>query len=1061
MAFPVVFPLPHNRCSWFCFFLVFLVSFFQLAYSVSLNNNSTITNNKTSLCRSDQSLALLQFKSSFTIEVFYGNSKLWSWEANTDCCSSWDGVTCDDFGLVIGLDVSESGLVGDIDSNNSLFNLHHLQTVNLAFNDFNSSSIPAGFVRLNRSLTHLNLSCSRLSGEVPLVISQLTNLISLDLSELNLVVKSPNTLRTLTSNFSSLKELHLDAFLDGLYNSTTSAYEWLSVIASAELHHLQVLTFRSSRLAGSVGTSLLNSSSLSHLDLSYNDITHFPQQMFHLPNLKILDLSWNSALTGSLPEFPPGSSTLQQLFLGNTNFSGRIPHSIGNLKQLTNFEVGDCGFFGPLPHSFGNLEQLAFLGLSGNNFEGEIPCSFSKLSHLKEVDMSSNRFVGPLPSLNSSRKTIELIRLSSNNFSGPIPSSYYANNGLPSLIYLALSNNQLNGSIPPSLFSLPCLQEMYLYQNKFIGILEDEEEFPYSFSSPLVMLDLSYNLLEGNIPNFISKLTSLRGLYLNSNNFHGVVDPRVFASLKNLTTIDLSSNIMLSIDASDIAINIPNLSVFNFSSCNLSVFPRFLRHQTNSYNLDLSNNQLQGRMPAWLWNKVETLDLSHNSLIGFEDHPITHHFSSSLYSLDLSSNSFEGPLPIFPKDLTTISLSKNNFTGAIPMTICNTSWIFIDLSHNQISGEIPSCLFNRAMVKVTKTTHLERPLVDLSKNKLEGIIPDNFDTDCRLQGLNLNGNQLEGQLPRSLANCLYLTVLDLGNNQIDDTFPFWLEHLEKLQVLMLQSNRFHGPIRRHNRANSSFESLHIIGLSTNNFTGHLPLECFPSSYLTAELHQDHFYSFRQDVTFTFLLVPNKGQALEYATVQIPELNVIDLSSNRFDGEIPTSIGDFRLLMVLNLSHNSLVGKIPSSLANLTQLQSLDLSNNDLVGEIPSELTSLTFLTMFDASQNDLIGTIPSGGQFDTFSSSSFEGNSRLCGSQLQIDCNPKKSGSDHANQSNGTNFEWIFAVAGYASGLIVGVVIEQDVLSRNRYYLEKFMNTIRFFQGKRPLRVRSLRRRRN
>ncbi|KAK9095828.1 hypothetical protein Sjap_021325 [Stephania japonica] len=706
--------------------------------------------------------------------------------------------------------------------------------------------------------------------------------------------------------------------------------------------------------------------------------------MLHLPNLKILVLSWNSALTGSLPEFPPGSSTLQQLFLTGTSFSGRIPHSIGNLTQLTHVQVGVCGFSGPLPHSLGSLEQLAFLDLGRNNFEGEISCSFSKLSHLKEVDMSSNRFVGPLPSLEASCKTIARLYLSSNKFSGPIPSSYYTNNGLPSLIYLDLSNNQLNGSIPSSLFSLPCLQEMYLDQNKFIGILEDEEEFPYSFSSPLETLDLSHNLLEGNIPNFISKLTSLRGLYLNSNNFHGVVDPRVFASLKNLTTIDLSSNIMLSIDASDIAINIPNLSVFNFSSCNLSVVPRFLRHQTNSYDLDLSNNQLQGRMPAWLWNKVEILDLSHNSLIGFED-PITHHFSSSLYSLDLSSNSFEGPLPIFPKDLTTISLSKNNVTGPIPMTICNTSWTYIDLSHNQISGEIPSFLFNRAMVKVTKTTHLERPLVDLSKNKLEGIIPDNFDTDCRLQGLNLNGNQLEGQLPRSLANCLYLTVLDLGNNQIDDTFPFWLEHLENLQVLMLQSNRFHGSIWRHRIVNSSFEALHIIGLSANSFTGHLPLEYFSSSYFKGQDEDDDnqtSQSTMPDVTFTFLLVPNKGQTLEYATVQIPELNVIDLSSNRFDGEIPTSIGDFRLLMVLNLSHNSLVGKIPSSLANLTQLQSLDLSNNDLVGEIPSELTSLTFLSVLDVSRNHLIGTIPSGGQFLTFPSSSFEGNSRLCGLQL-------------------------------------------------------------------------------
>ncbi|KAK9162002.1 hypothetical protein Syun_002904 [Stephania yunnanensis] len=468
-------------------------------------------------------------------------------------------------------------------------------------------------------------------------------------------------------------------------------------------------------------------------------------------------------------------------------------------------------------------------------------------------------------------------------------------------------------------------------------------------------------------------------------------------------------------------------------------------------------------MPDWLWNNITYVDLSNNSLVGFED-PFSNHSSSSMRILDLSSNHFEGSLPNFPKGMDTISLSKNKFTGAIPLTICNSSWSRIDLSHNQISGEIPSCFFNSFLMDQYPFS-----VVDLSKNKLQGMIPDTFGSECSLEGLNLNGNQLEGPLPRSLANCFHLTVLDLGNNQIDDTFPFWLEHLGSLQVLMLQYNKFHGLIRRRHIANSSFESLHIISLSANSFTGHLPLQYFPSLYLKGMYGNDDHqtsHSAMPQVFYTFLMFPNKGQALEYKSIQIPELNAVDLSSNLFDGEIPTSIGEYKSLMSLNLSHNGLVGKIPSSLANLRQLESLDLSNNDLVGEIPSELTSLTFLSVLNVSRNDLIGMIPSGRQFDTFPSSSFEGNSRLCGIQLQIDCKLNKSSnvappSDHANQSDGTNFDWIFAVAGYGSGIVVGLVIEHFVLWRNRYYLEKFMNTIRFFQGKRPLRVRSLRRRRN
>ncbi|KAK9161983.1 hypothetical protein Syun_002885 [Stephania yunnanensis] len=191
---------------------------------------------------------------------------------------------------------------------------------------------------------------------------------------------------------------------------------------------------------------------------------------------------------------------------------------------------------------------------------------------------------------------------------------------------------------------------------------------------------------------------------------------------------------------------------------------------------------------------------------------------------------------------------------------------------------------------------------------------------------------------------------------------------------------------------------------------------------------------------------------------------IHLSFNEFNGPIPSSYANNRLpsLIELTLSNNQLNGSIQSPLSSVCLLYKRYKWGNTpcLVGEIPLELTSLTFLSVLNVSRNHLIGMIPSGRQFDTFPSSSFEGNSRLCGIQLQINCNPNKSGnvappSDHANQSNGTNFDWIFAVAGYGSGLVVGLVIEHFVLWRNKYYLEKFMNTIRFFQGKRPLRLGS------
>ena len=131
------------------------------------------------------------------------------------------------------------------------------------------------------------------------------------------------------------------------------------------------------------------------------------------------------------------------------------------------------------------------------------------------------------------------------------------------------------------------------------------------------------------------------------------------------------------------------------------------------------------------------------------------------------------------------------------------------------------------------------------------------------------------------------------------------------------------------------------------------------------------------------------------------------------------MGNLKALIVLNLSSNNFTSHIPSSLGNLIELESLDLSRNSLFGEIPQQLTSLTFLEYLNFSQNQLFGPIPQGGQFLTFQSSSFEGNSRLCGFQLSKKCgnNEMPSPEMRHESSLGEGFGWKVVVIGYACGL--------------------------------------------
>ncbi|KAJ3411440.1 hypothetical protein HDV05_002175 [Chytridiales sp. JEL 0842] len=65
---------------------------------------------------------------------------------------------------------------------------------------------------------------------------------------------------------------------------------------------------------------------------------------------------------------------------------------------------------------------------------------------------------------------------------------------------------------------------------------------------------------------------------------------------------------------------------------------------------------------------------------------------------------------------------------------------------------------------------------------------------------------------------------------------------------------------------------------------------------------------------------------------------LNLSSQRLDGSIPTSLSDLTSLEVLDLSGNRLTGTIPGNLAGLRELRVLNLSNNELVGTIPPNLS---------------------------------------------------------------------------------------------------------------------------
>uniref|UniRef100_A0A0A9AVC8 Uncharacterized protein n=1 Tax=Arundo donax TaxID=35708 RepID=A0A0A9AVC8_ARUDO len=786
------------------------------------------------------------------------------------------------------------------------------------------------------------------------------------------------------------------------------------------------------------------------LQLSNNGFNgSLPRGVFQLERLRVLDVSSNSGLAGSLPEFPAGSA-LEVLNLKETSFSGQMPSSISNLKHLKSLDIsgGNGRFSGGIPASIGDLTLLSFLDLSSSGFQiGELPAVIGRLQSLSTLRLRECGISGAIPSSFTNLTQLTELDLSLNNLSGPI--TFYIEGSFLNLKRLQLCCNCLSGQVPGFIFSLPRLEFVSLMSNNLAGPLPE-----FSNPSPLLTsVYLNYNQLNGSIPMSFFELMSLQTLDFSRNSLSGAVKLSLFWKLTNLSNLGLSANqLTVIVDDEHISssASLPQINYLGLACCNMTKIPSILRYVLVN-DLDLSCNQIGGSIPKWIWaGQAENVDvfkfnLSRNKFTDI-DLPLA---NASIYYLDLSFNNLQGPVPIpnspqfldysnnlfssIPQNLMAqlsssffLNMANNTLHAGIPTTLCNASNLeLLDLSYNYFSGHVPSCLVDG---------HLT--ILKLRQNQLEGTLPDDIKEGCVSQTIDLNGNQIEGKVPRSLSNCNDLEVFDAGNNNFDGYFPSWMMKLPKLRVLVLRSNKFSGPVGKVPTDGSEnttyFSSLQIIDLASNNFSGTLDSPWFENlKAMMVTSRNDTPLALENNLSGKFyrdtVVVTYKGTSMTIAKILIA-FTVIDFSDNAFTGSIPDSIGRLVSLRGLNMSHNAFTGTIPPQFSGLKQLESLDISSNQLGGVIPDVLTSLTSLAWLNVSYNQLEGSIPQGGQFLTFTNASFEANAGLCGKPLSKQCNSSNIPSLKHERNSEDRLQTIvlfcFVGSGFGLGFAVSILVQ-------------------------------------
>jgi len=147
---------------------------------------------------------------------------------------------------------------------------------------------------------------------------------------------------------------------------------------------------------------------------------------------------------------------LEDVFLHRNRLSGAIPTELGQVELA----------LPPLENPFGHGRSTSRLSgtirrltLNHNSISGFVPSQLGNLTELRELHLRSNRLSGTLADSVRANESWP----NSHGVQGPGGHGVPSELGVSSLRYLSLENNELSGSVPPSL--APCVALVDLHRS--------------------------------------------------------------------------------------------------------------------------------------------------------------------------------------------------------------------------------------------------------------------------------------------------------------------------------------------------------------------------------------------------------------------------------------------------------------------------------------------------------------------------------------------------------------------------------------------------------------------
>uniref|UniRef100_A0A0D3HN52 non-specific serine/threonine protein kinase n=1 Tax=Oryza barthii TaxID=65489 RepID=A0A0D3HN52_9ORYZ len=637
------------------------------------------------------------------------------------------------------------------------------------------------------------------------------------------------------------------------------------------------------------------------LDVSINkfgypvEASHVPEYFGSMKNIRYLDVSETSILSGRVPPQLGNLSNLRHLNLGfmDTDMYSVDISWLTNLHQLKYLDMSSVNLSAVNDISITscvdlqNLCELTTLLLDGGLSSGNITKLVEKLprcylSPLKYLSLQGNNMTGMSPNEISHLKSISFLNLKNNSISGPIASG-------ESRIEI---EDRLNLKIPELPRRLRKLDVSMNFLNKFYGALPvwigDLVNLQY--------LQLSYNMFYGDIPNSITNLDSIRFLNLAGNNISGssstfdkinINDTKTSHDINGATKSSWLLLVVIAACTGSLFLVSDALHEHHHGRPNIAG-ATCVPHERDAL-LAFKEGVVgdpAGRLASWRpredcfrhWRGVRCSNLT--------GHVLKLHLHNTDGGEAAMSGKYSGQLASSGEHDSILRVLG---LGGCSLTSANQSLPHLNL------------------------TNLEE--LDLSYNYLDSIESCWFWNLTSLKKLNLDAIGLHGLFPNVLGDMVSLQVLVLSSNEMTMKTTN-LTTLCNLRILQLGESYSYGNISEliESLPQCAFSKLQELSLRGNQFTGILP------NWLG----------------------------------QLTSLVILDLSMNNITGPLPGIFGKFTDLRDLNLAGDQLTGHLPSQISMLSNLTRLDLSNNILDGLITDEhFVGLKGLEYIDLSHNKL------------------------------------------------------------------------------------------------------------